>query len=144
MAQAVQKAKCHTSLRSKILLMYCQLTSSALPGRLALFFDIFSAYNNTTTTVQRFAKPGKIFILWHDGQHCNINDYFPAKKAITVLSLEAPPTYYWWVRKFNKVEIRHEAWLVFVRQAKYADIEDMHFTLAFAAYLIQDAKATDK
>ena len=42
------------------------------------------------------------------------------------------------------MEIRHEAWLVFVRQAKYAASEDMHFTFAFAAYLIQDARATDK
>jgi len=48
------------------------------------------------------------------------------------------------VRKFNKVEIRHEAWLVFVHQAKYADAENMHFILAFAANLIQNARATDK
>jgi len=40
----------------------------------------FSQHTTQQQQSRRIVNPGKIFILWHDGQYCNIGRYSQKKK----------------------------------------------------------------
>ena len=137
MAQAVQKAKCHPSVgrQNSFDVLPTYIICSA---RLALFFDIFSAYN--TTTAESFVKPGKIFILWHGGQYIN-NIYkrlFSGIKATTLI-MGRWTNLSWCNDKSWKWD---KTWRL-IRQNIHANLSSC-FLPQLAIYSAQNAKVPDK